>query len=207
MCGASSAQVGLQNAQISFYNEMTADYQQTYSQNQQILKSLTASFSPILAAGPNQEGFSSAELQSLESSATTGVGQNYAAAQKALAIQQGAQGGGNSFVPSGANSEMRGQLAQSAAQQESSEQLGIQQADYQTGQQNYWQAAGALGGVANAYNPTGYSGAATGAGGAASTTANEVEQANNSWMQLAAGALGATGSALGGGSLGKIVSP
>jgi hypothetical protein len=204
-CGASSAQVGLQNSQIQFYNQLTANYAQQYSENQQILQELTKSFNPILAAGPDQQGYSPAELQSLQSEATTGVGQNYSAAQKALALEQGAQGGGNSFVPSGAASEQRAQLAESAAQQQSGEQLGIEQQNWAQGLSNYQFAANELAGVAAQYNPEGQAGAATGAGSSAATTANEVTQANQSWMQLAAGALGAAGGALGGGSLGKIV--
>lgn len=195
MCGASSAQTGLQNSQIAFYDQLTQQYGTIFGQDQQVLGALTKSFEPVLAAGPNQQGFSPAELQSLESQATTGVGTNYANAQKALANQQGSEGGGNAFIPSGAKEEQKGELAQSAAQLQSGEQLGIQQADWQQGLSNYQFAANELGGVASQLNPAGFANSATGAGGAASTTANEVSQANNSWMQLVSGAIGATGQA------------
>ncbi|MCU1305167.1 MAG: hypothetical protein JWQ87_5451 [Candidatus Sulfotelmatobacter sp.] len=198
MCGASSAQVGLQNSQIAFYNQLTSQYSTIFGQSQGILSALTKAFEPILAKGPNQEGFSAAEKTALESQATTGVGENYSKAQAALATQQGAEGGGNSFIPAGAQEQQKAQLAQSAAQLQSSEDLGITQANYAQGRQNYQFAAGELGGVAAQLNPTGFANSATGAGGAASTTANEVSQANNSWMQLVSGAIGSAAGAYAG---------
>jgi hypothetical protein len=206
-CGASATQQELQAMQTNFYAQQIQEQNQNFNENQAILKQLTGVFSPIFAQGPSQLGYSTAELNDLNSLATTGVGSDYAAAQKALALQEGASGGGNSFVPSGANQEQRAQLAESAAGQESSDLLNINQADWQQGLSNFDLAAQALSGVAAQENPIGYSQAATGAGSAASTTAQEVTSANQSWMQLAAGALGAAGGALGGGSLGQLVNP
>ena len=192
-CGASSAQVQLQNSQIAFYNQLTSEYGTIFGESQGILKALTNAFEPILKAGPNQEGFSPAELQALESQATTGVGTNYANAQKALAVAQGAQGGGNAYIPTGAKQQQQAQLAESAAQLQSGEQLGIQQADWAQGLENYRFAANELGGVAAQLNPSGFANSATSAGSSAATTANEVTQANSSWMNLVGGAIGAAG--------------
>jgi len=198
MCGASSQQKDLYATQDAFYKQMIAQQTQTFGANQAILQSLTKSFQPILEAGINQEGFSPAELQNLESQAVTGTGQNYAKAAQALAVQQGNQGGGNVYIPTGAKMQQQQQLATSAAQNESGIQSGILSQDYATGRQNYLEAANILGGVAGQYNPTGYAGAANQGGSAAGTTANEISQANNSWMQLATGALGAASSAFSG---------
>ncbi len=198
MCGASQGQKDLAASQTAFYNQMVQQQTATFGQNQAILSALTKSFEPILQAGINQEGFSPAELQNLESQATTGTGQNYSNAAKALAVQQGNQGGGNVYIPTGAKMQQQQQLATSAAQNESGIQSGILANDYATGRQNYLEAAGILGGTAAQYNPTGYSNSATGAGSAASTTQNEITQANNSWMNLASGALGAAATAYAG---------
>jgi hypothetical protein len=194
-CGATGAQEQLQTAQMNFYNTMTAEQSSTFASNQAILSALTKSFQPILEAGISQQGFSPAELQNMESEATTGSGQAYANASKALAAQQGDEGGGTTYIPSGAKMEQQEQLATSAAQNLATEQSNITAADYATGRQNYLEAANVLGGVAAGYNPTGYAGQATGAGSAASTTANEIASENSSWMNLAAGALGAAGTA------------
>lgn len=198
MCGASSQQTQLGDAQTAFYNQMVQENSQVFGQNQAILSSLNKSFEPILAAGINQEGFSAGEKANLDAQAVEGTGANYSKAANALAVQQGAEGGGNTYIPTGAKQQQQAQLATSAAQSESGIESDITAQDYATGRQNYEQAAQVLGGVAGQYDPTGYSNAATGAGSAASTTENEISQANSSWMGLVSGALGAAGTAAGG---------
>lgn len=194
-CGASSQQNEIEQAQSNFYNELTAQYGQSFAANQEILKALTRSFQPILNAGINQQGFSAPELANLNAQAVEGTGQNYNAASKALAIQQGNEGGGTTYIPTGAKMQQQEELATSAAANESQIESNITAANYQTGRQNYLEAANVLGGVAGQYNPAGYASAATGAGNAASNTANEIAQENNGWMNLVSGALGAAGTA------------
>lgn len=65
MCGASSAQTAAQQQEANlatsegnFYNTMTQDFNQVFGENQNILQSITSAMSPIIAAGPNQQGFS-----------------------------------------------------------------------------------------------------------------------------------------------------
>ena len=198
MCGASSQQTQIEAAQAKFYDVLTSQYQTIFGESQGILKTLTASFEPILAAGINQQGFSPAELQNLQSMATTGTGQTYAKAEENLANIQAAEGGGNAYVPSGAKSQERLQLASSAAESEAGIQSNITASNYATGRANYLQAAGLLGGVASQYNPAAFAGAATGAGSAAAQTANEITQANNSWMSMVSGGLGAAATAYAG---------
>lgn len=198
MCGASDQQKQIEASQAAFYNQLTQEYGTVFGESQGILKQLTASFAPILAAGINQEGFSKGELTNLQSQATTGTGQTYARAAAALGAQQGAEGGGTAYIPSGAKMQQQQQLAESAAQNESAINSNILAADYATGRSNYLTAAGVLGGVASQYNPIGMAGAATGAGNAAANTANEITQADNSWMNLVGGALGAAATAYAG---------
>src|ERR1039458_2785521 len=198
MCGASSQQNQIEAAQQQFYSTLTSEYQTTFGENQAILGSLTSSFEPLLAGGINQIGFSDAELQTLQSQATTGTGQTYARAAAALGAQQGAEGGGTAYIPSGAKTQQQQQLAESAAQNESGINSNILASDYATGRSNYLEAASVLGGVAGQYNPTGYANSATGAGNAAANTANQIAQADNSWMNLVGGSLGAAATAYAG---------
>ena len=198
MCGASSQQKQIEASQADFYNTLTSQYKTLFGESQGILGELTKSFEPILKAGINQEGFSAAELNNLNSQAVTGTGANYAKAADALSKEQAASGGGNTYIPTGAKMQQQEQLASSAAANESNIESNIVAQNYATGRQNYLTAAEGLGGVANAYNPTGAANAATGAGSAAATTANEITQANNSWMQLVGAGLGAAGTAYAG---------
>lgn len=198
MCGASQESKDIEHSQANFYKEMTSEYSTVFGENQAILGALTKSFQPILDAGINQEGFSKPELTNLQGQATTGTGQIYSKAAGALAKAQGAEGGGTTYIPSGADRQQQLQLATSAAQTESGMQSNILAEDYATGRQNYMEAANVLGGVAGQYNPAGFANSATGAGSAASTTANEITQAGQSWMGLVSGALGAAGTAAAG---------
>lgn len=198
MCGASDQQKQIEQAQADFYNQLTTEYQSEFSQNQAILSALTKSFEPILAAGINQQGFSPEELATLNSQAETGSGKAYADAKAAVANQQAAEGGGNTYLPSGAKQQQNLELATSAAQNKAGIESNILANDYAQGRQDYLTAAQVLGGTAAQMNPAEFANAATGAGSAASTTANEITQANNSWMNLVAGGLSAAATAYAG---------
>ena len=190
--GASSQQTDLANSQQNFYNTLSSDYSQQFANQNAILSTLQSSLNPIVQAGPNQFGFSTAETNNLNAQALQGTGQQYNNASKALGAQQAAQGGGNAYLPTGAQSAQQAGLAAGAANQASNQLLGIQQAGYQQGHNNYEAAIGQLGGVAGMYNPTGYAGSANQAGGVANSEANEVTQLNNaaSPWNLVGGILG-----------------
>ena len=65
MSGPTAAQTNLSNEQASFYQEATAQSQQTYAEDQKLQQQFSSIYSPILAKGPNQQGFSSQEEQDL----------------------------------------------------------------------------------------------------------------------------------------------
>jgi hypothetical protein len=197
-CGASQQQKELETAQAAFFNEQTQEYSTVYNEAQGVLKSLTAEFTPILQAGPNQQGFSQAQLDNLNSTAATGSGQAYHSVEQSLAQQEAAQGGGNDYLPSGAKVQLQEELGASEAQNLGNEQSQIQQANYAQGNQNFQFASSVLGNTAAQLNPNGYSNAATNSGNAAASTANQITQANNSWMGLVGGALGAAATAYAG---------
>lgn len=204
--GASSQQEQLANSQQNFYNTMTQDYNTQFGNQSAILSKLNNTLSPIVAAGPNQFGYSAAETNNLNSSALQNTGQQYANASQALKANQAATGGGNVPLPSGVQSQQQAGLASSAANQASNQLLGIQQSGYQQGYNTFENAVGQLGGVASQYNPTGFAGSANSAGSAAGTTANQVTQLNNaaSPWNLVGGLLGGAASAVTGGLTGDL---
>jgi len=177
--GASAQQTQLADSQQNFYNTLSSDYNTQFANQSAILGTLQNSLAPIVAGGPNQFGFSQQETNALNSQALQGTGQQYANASKAVGAQQAAQGGGNSYLPTGAQAAQQGALASAYANQASNQLLGIQQAGYQQGYNQYQSAIGQLGGVAGMYNPTGYAGSANQGGGVANAEANEVTQLNN----------------------------
>lgn len=196
MCGGpSAAQNDLQNSQAQFYQTLQQQDQTQFNEDQGILTQMQSVYAPILAAGPNQYGFSNAEDTDLNTEATEGVAANYAGASTALKEEQAAQGGGNSYLPSGVNAQEQESLDSGAAGTLSQEQQQIKQAGYQQGYQQFANATSALEGTASLLNPTGAANAATSAGSAEGTTANQIAQENESWMAPLGAAAGAVGGA------------
>jgi hypothetical protein len=155
---------------------------------------MAAKFQSIFNAGPNQQGFSTSELQNLNAQAVEGTATNYAAAAKAVGEQTAAEGGGTNPLPSGAQTELKEQVANSAAQNESQQETQIQGADYAQGLQNYQNAAGGLESIAAGENPLGYENAETQSGSAADTEENAIAQEDTGWESGILGAVGNIGS-------------
>ena len=170
---------------------MMQQAQQIFGGSSKVFNDVVGAFSPIVASGPNQHGFSAPEKAALDSQAITQTGQAYQNASQAVKEANAAVGGGNMALPSGAEIGRNLEVADSAAAQTAGELSQIDQADWAQGRQNFFQAAGGLESAPGVFNPaTGAGGAATGAGSAASQTADQIAQENNSWVSAVTGALG-----------------
>jgi hypothetical protein len=203
MCGGSSStQNEINQQQLQFYQNLNTQYNTVFGQNQAITGALTSAFTPILNAGPGQQGYTPQELQSLNTSSSENIATNYAQAQKATAQILAARGGGNDLLPSSVDANLLAQNTNLAAAQRASSQNQITQASYNQGNQNWLTAANVLGSTAGLLSPTSYASQVTGAGTAAATEANSINTANNSLWNAAIGSLssvaGKGASALGG---------
>lgn len=191
-CGSSSQQNQIESSQQSFYNTLTAESQQVFGQGSALYANMLKVFQPIFDAGPNQKGFSPEESAALDTQATEGVASNYDKAATALGEQAAGAGGGNEYIPSGEAEQQKDELASAAAGQESSEQNQILEDNYATGRENWEAAEQGLLGAGGVYSPaTALFGQTTNAGSAASETADQIAQENNSWMGAVGGMLGA----------------
>lgn len=193
MCGGpSSTQLRLQDEEANFYATQIDAYKTAYSNFKDLQDKLNAQFTPIIAKGPNQFGFSDAEVANLNSIATEGTARNYASAKKALQESIATEGGGTSNVnlTSGATAGLQERLASEAATTESISQQQIQQAGYAQGHQEYQNAVQGEELLAAGWNPNAFSGSATSAGGLASDTANTITQQQNAMWGSIIGALG-----------------
>jgi hypothetical protein len=157
-----SAQKDLAKKQSAFFDTMSASFNKMFAGQTAILDTLTKVYTPIFQAGPNQYGFNRNEDRALRTMASEGTAQSYKMAKQAMAEGQAAAGG-DSFIPKGADAQIRASLASKAAGVESQGQLGITQAGYEQGRQNFYKASEALGGAAHEMNPLGYSQGTTGA--------------------------------------------
>lgn len=193
MCGgASSSENAIASQQQKFFGSLQQSYQTAFAGQQNILNSLNQAMSPILAAGIGQYGFTPQEDAALRTQASAGTATQYANAAKATGEQLASVGGGNTFLPSGVQSKLQSQTALQAAQQESAQQLGITQAGYEQGRQNFLSAAGAMQQDASMLNPQGYANSATGAGSAAFGSQAQIWQQNqeSSPWNIVGGVLG-----------------
>jgi len=204
--GASAQQNALAQSQTQFYNTLSQDYSTQFANQSAIQQSLTQALEPIVSAGPNQFGYSQAQLNNLNSTATTGVAQSYANAKKSMQEGQAAEGGGNAYLPSGVQQQQNETLASQGANQQASELLGIQNAGYNQGFNTFENAVGQLQSTGNAYNPTAYAGAANTAGSSAASELNTIQQENAaaSPMNMIGGILGGAASAVAGGLTGDL---
>jgi len=177
--GAGSQLTDISQSQQDFMNTLQKDFGTAFSGQQNIISSLTSALTPILQGGVNQYGYSPSETNALNTQATTGTATQYRNAAQAAGQAASAVGGGNAVLPSSAAAQTQAGIAQSAAQQTSSQLLGIKTAGYEAGRQNFNNAVSGLTGVASLENPTAYASAANTAGSTAANTAQQVQTMNN----------------------------
>jgi len=192
MSGPSASQQELQQEQIQFYQQGMQESQATFAEQQDLIKQMEAVYNPILAKGPNQEGFSAAQKENLDAQAIQGTATTYGQAARAVGEQIAASGGDNS-LPSGETEQLKEEVAAAAAQQQSTEESQILQADYAQGYTEFENAGQALSVASGQLNPASFENAATSAGNAAETTAQAIVNEENSWEAPVLGAVGGLG--------------
>src|SRR5271156_1227843 len=134
MSGPSSQQLTLQQDQLDFYQQGVQEATANYGEQQDLLAQMEAVYNPILAKGPNAPGFSPAEQAALDAQAIQGTAGNYTQAARAVGENVAAEGGGNNPLPAGGGTELKAQVAEKAAADESAQQQEILQASYATGE-------------------------------------------------------------------------
>jgi hypothetical protein len=201
MC-ATGGQEQLGQQESAAYTQAQQLTQQQYGSQQAIYGPMVAKFQSIFNAGPNQEGFSPEEKQNLNSQALEGTAENYAGAAKAIGESEAAEGGGTNPLPSGAQEQLKANVATSAAENESNQETQIVGQDYAQGRENFGNAASGLESIASGENPLGYESAATSAGGLANSEENAIAQEDTGWESAVLGAAGSIGSAYAKGGFG-----
>jgi hypothetical protein len=193
--GPSATQIQLQQEQAQFYQEGMQESQTAFAEDQGLLKQVEAVYSPILAKGPNTNAFAGEEQTALDAQAIQGTATSYTQASRAVGEHEAAEGGGDNPLPSGAGEQAKEQVANTAAGVESAEEEQVLAAGYSAGEHEFEEAGSALSTASGQLSPTSYENAATGAGSAAETTANQINQEENSWMAPVLGAVGAVAGA------------
>lgn len=175
MCGPTSAETTQQANSASYATQLQSNYGTLFGQQQGVLSSLNKSLSPILSAGPSQEGFSGGEKAALNTAAINNAGAANRSAQQAAANFGAGQGGGGNGLTSGITKQIEGGIAASSAGQLATSQNNIVQQDYAQGNKNYWQAQGAMQQLGQQYNPSSAESGAISEGGQAFSQASQIE--------------------------------
>jgi len=193
MGGPTGQQKANQKAQAAFYNQMTQEQSITFGEDQELLNSIKAIELPILMAGPNQYGFTTAEDEALKSEIiNTGARQTAGAIDAAMQRAKQATGG-TAVLPTGAGEELELNADVLGRQATSTNLLNEKLAGYAAGKQNYQTALAALTGapgeLASASSP--FISGVNAAGGNANQSAEEVYQAESSIpMAILGGVMG-----------------
>ncbi len=192
MC-ATGGQNTLATEQLAAYQQAQQMTATEYADQQAIYGPMAKQFQSIFDMGPSQEGFSTDEKNTLNSQAVAGTAQNYSQAAKAVGENLAGEGGGSEELPTGAQAEIKQQVANSAAATESGQETQIAEADYNQGHQNWQEAGAGLESIAAGENPLGFENAETSSGSAAETTEEQIAQEDNSWINAALAAAGTVG--------------
>src|ERR1035437_8537594 len=97
---AYAGQAALSQQQAQFYQTLQDSYQKQFAGQSAILDALKTAWSPILAAGPGQKGFTTEQETALRTQATEGTASEYAKAATATKEGMAARGGGTVSLPS-----------------------------------------------------------------------------------------------------------
>jgi hypothetical protein len=214
--GATSGEKGIATDEETFLQNMQAE-QQTQFQNEQTAQNqIQQAWSPIVAGGAYQYGFSTAEDQQLQNNIVNAGAQATENTENAAQLREQQATGGAGGGPAGGTEALNAQIAATGAQQTATNLGQEKELGYQTGRQLFEQGTGAEEAVAGLSSPTSYASSANSAAGEAMSGQQVLDAANaNSLLsKVVGGAVGAipgVGSSIaeglqGGGGLSDVAS-
>lgn len=196
--GDSTAEAA-EKSQEAFNTQLMSTFTQQFNSQQSTLNYLKGVLTPMIN---NPTGYSPAALAAMRTGATDSTSAAYQNAQKTLQNTEATRSGD---LPSGVNDQLNASLLNSEATDKSTAQNAITLQNANLQQSNYWNAINGLNGVAAENNPDSLASTATaGANGVANLSQAVTASSGPTFGALLGGAIGATGSALSGGSAGKL---
>ena len=179
--GPSNDQTLLTGEEGSFARLLQADFSEQFADQRDVLAKLNSALSPMIAAGPDQQGFSDKELSALNAKAISSTGGAYRNAEQALGNSIAAHNGGNG-LETGIDAQLRGTLASEAAGKLADTQTNIALKSYEVGRDNFNRATAGAQALAGLYNPEAYGGLGTSANESAFKSATKVLEMKNAKM-------------------------
>ncbi len=172
----------------SFFRELMDHYKTIFGDMSKIYGDLTATFEPIVKAGPEQEGMTPTEYNTRSAQIKQQTGLATTHAEQAAADRFAAQGG---IVPSGARESILSKIQTEGAVEGSREQAALTAEDYAVGRQNWLNATKGILGAPSVFTPAIESGrSATAAGEGAFGAEAKMAEQQGSWLGAVGGILG-----------------
>lgn len=189
--GPSGGDKAINNMTGSVYGTAITQAKQEFGDASEVFNDLVKSTAPIVAAGPDQTGFSAQAESAINANTIDTTASQYKNAATAVKGDIAAQGGGNIALPSGANIATEEALAAAGAQQTASGLRSNLQADYAAGNQNWEFATGALSKAPGVFSDANTATADTAKLGETALNSQKVIDSAPSWQKIGMGALGA----------------
>jgi hypothetical protein len=187
-CGPSGAETNIASGAQSLSNTLSTAFGQRFQNQNDLISQLNSSLSPILAAGPGQQGYTPQEAAAIS---TATINSNAAANRNARQAAQTtlAGRGDGSGLASGVDKQILGSIASSSANNLANQQTANTVANYEKGNQNYWRAQGAVNSLAGLENPEAFGSEAISGSNAAFADANQIQQQKNQEQAAIAGGI------------------
>jgi len=178
--GATGGQKGSLAADQAFQKIMSTDYQTEFGENQSLFNNLTTGLQQITSAGPNQEGYSPAELASFNSQNINAAAASNQKLQTVIGENAATKGTADPGVESGVEQAERAAAATNVDTAMNNRAAEITQQNYATGRQNYWDASKSLEAAPGAFeDPTsGAANATNNSNNVNNQEANAIQQAD-----------------------------
>ena len=189
--GASGGSKLINQEANSAYTTAINQASQEFGDANAVFNDLVKSTAPIVAAGPEQTGFSAQQEAAINANTIDTTAAQYKNAATAVKSDIAGQGGGNIALPSGANIATEEALAEAGAQQTASGLRSNLQADYAAGNQNWQFATGALTKAPGVFSDANTATADTANLGKVALDSQNVINAAPSWQKIGMSALGA----------------
>jgi protein-disulfide isomerase-like protein with CxxC motif len=199
MCVSSGLKT-LNNTAAAALSSAQSEAKTVFGAASQVFNNIISSVQQVVAGGPSQAGFSTAELnaknaQAVQEGATLARNAGGAAASSAAAI-----GGGNTVMPAGGTEQAVLAAKIAAGEQTAGAENTIQQQNYAQGNANYEAAVGQEMQAPNVFNPaTSSEGQVTNATNANLATQKAVDTSANWWQPMVTAAIGGASGVLTGG--------
>ena len=199
MCGPSRALKNLATNATSFAGQVQQQATQIFGSASTVFNNLMGTIQSVVKGGPGQAGWGAAEASAVNSQILNNAAVSARNEKSAVGNAVAAIGGGNTVNPSGLETAVNLQTAQSVENAKSQQEEQATVANYQQGNQNYNAAVNEEMQLPKVFDASSdVDKAAISANQSATTEQNAISAANNWWEPIVGTAIGVAGKMIAG---------